>query len=797
MTAQRHLVVVEAYDGMLEFLSAEPEERGAARGLGLPLAAIAERLHCRVTLLTWDEWLTYETVPGALFEWMPFPAARALAAPGPAPHAPFVGERVVVRPIPATDPGHGRPLAASQPSPLTFGLLAESDPLFLLSYCLGEFLDRLHAQDPFHAVIAPMWGGAGYTAQMARATGASALEGVSFIVVVTDTSARRHEVNGEGSWTRPAITRRQMEDVSLALADHVLVFGPQGERLAAEGRLASAPRPVPAPRHVPDALLDRLAAAAARSSTAQRVQLFLNEPQDPASGVLAALDAAADLARRHINLDQPIVSAGPDTRFAPMKPQSFTRYWAERGFVKELQRAGCWSRRSHYDPQAGTLPVRLYPSAFEHLPAVWSELGRGSAVLLSAAAAEGLGPGLALPAEAQLGEQPDPAGLARAIEASVTAGPGRLDEMRRALCDAVVAAHRGRIAQVATDAMLVVLDSVLARPCAPQPLGRAAALFLDRKTPLARLSLAAVPTAQRHREADSTRLSVVVVCHNMGSLITETVESVWRSDRLPDELLLVDDGSDDATTEACLEALERAAVDRRLPLRLLRQPNRGLAAARNAGLAAATGDCISFLDGDDLIEPSFYRLTLEVLRRNPELGGVAAWALCFGAGVPDGFWNAPQPELPLLLVENTVIVPCMMRVATLRELGGYDTTLRYNYEDWELAVRLLASGRPIVTIPRFLQRYRTRAESLYRTMTDVQNQSMREQMLARHRETVARFAIEVALQIEHRLMKRLHTPSSRSASPRSRRIGAAVRAALATLRRRPAEGPGSAKRSGP
>lgn len=165
---------------------------------------------------------------------------------------------------------------------------------------------------------------------------------------------------------------------------------------------------------------------------------------------------------------------------------------------------------------------------------------------------------------------------------------------------------------------------------------------------------------------------------------------------------------------------------------------------------------VSFLDGDDLIEPEFYRLALAVAVAGPALGGVAAWAYCFGDEVNTTFWNAPQPELPLLLVENLVIVPCLMRTALLRDLGGYDPVERYNYEDWELAVRLLASGHPIVTIPRYLERYRIRGNSLYRTMSPVQNQVMREEMLATHRTTASRFGPEVAMQLEHRLMQRIH-----------------------------------------
>ena len=779
MTAARHLVVVEAYDGMLEFLSAETDERVAARGLGLPLGEIAERLESRITVLTWDDWLESEIDPEVFFHWIPFPVTRALAPPGPAPAEAFAGGRVVFRPIPARDPGHGQPLRSRKPSPLTYGLLADSDPLFLLSYCLRQFLETLLVEDPFQAAVVPMWGGAGYTAQMARATGTSALGEVPFITVVTDRSSHRHRANGDGLWTRPGITRRQMEDVSLALADLTIVYGSRGERLAREGQLPEARPPVLAPRHVPEPVIEGLAAAARQPAGVQGVEFFLHEPQDPASGVLSALDAAAELSRRGARLAHPIVSAGPDTRFAPMKPREFTRYWSSRGFVREMVSAGCWRWASRYEARPGVLPVRLYPSSFEHLPAVWGELGRGSLVSLSEAAAEGLLPGSRPPNETLLEAEPTPTGLANAIERWSSAGAARLDSVRRELCATVAASHRGperaRLLEATVEALHELSER---RPAAPR-LDRAALLFLDRTKPLRSIASGhAHPAPSVPAGSGADTLTVVVVCHNLGRLITETVESVWNSERLPDQLLLVDDGSDGAETVACLTALERASVEPRRPLRVLRQRNLGLVAARNAGLAAATGEFISFLDGDDLIEPTFYRLALEVLRQNPGLGGVAGWALCFGDGVPDGFWNAPQPEFPLLLVENTVIVPCLTRTALLRELGGYDARQRYNYEDWELSVRLLASGRPLVTIPEYVQRYRMRRESLYRTMTETQNQSMRELMLSRHREPATRFAMEIAMQLEHRLMQRVHAAPGPVAPVGVRQLARAVGAGL-------------------
>ena len=240
-------------------------------------------------------------------------------------------------------------------------------------------------------------------------------------------------------------------------------------------------------------------------------------------------------------------------------------------------------------------------------------------------------------------------------------------------------------------------------------------------------------------------------------MLREAVESVWASEKRPDEVLIIDDGSHGEETLAILSELERSASAGALPLRIIRQRNQGLAAARNAGLEAASGEFISFLDGDDVIEPSFYRIALKVLRRYPYLGGVAAWASIFGTEIIEGFWHGPQAELPFLFSQNSVIISCMTRTKLLGDLGGYDVRQRYNYEDWELAIRMLAAGWPIVTVPRHLTRYRVRRESLLRSMTSVQNQVMRELLLHTHRETVAKFAVEIAMQAESQWMKLLYS----------------------------------------
>ncbi|HWP44726.1 MAG TPA: hypothetical protein VNO14_15870, partial [Blastocatellia bacterium] len=300
-----HVAVVESYEGFAEFLSDEREERIYAQGLGLPLDEIARRLDCRISVFCWDEWYPYESSE----IWTPTPATRPDSLPGPVNESRrFESDRIKRVPIAARDPEHATSISQSGLSARSYGLINDSGLLFFISYCLNRELASLHKRDPFKAIILPMWGGIGYVAQMAKATGSPNGIDVPFAVVVTDTSANRQRANQEGVWVRHSIIRRQMEDLSLALADLVLVFGPRGEENAIAGRLPEAPPPVRAPRFVEQALLEKIEEASAPSGMLHRpLQFFLYEPQQPASGVLCALDAVALLNNKGLKFERPVI----------------------------------------------------------------------------------------------------------------------------------------------------------------------------------------------------------------------------------------------------------------------------------------------------------------------------------------------------------------------------------------------------------------------------------------------------------------------------------------------------------
>jgi len=115
----------------------------------------------------------------------------------------------------------------------------------------------------------------------------------------------------------------------------------------------------------------------------------------------------------------------------------------------------------------------------------------------------------------------------------------------------------------------------------------------------------------------SPTVAVVIPCFNQGRFLREALESVLAQ-RLPaSEIVVVDDGSTDDT----------AAVARRYGgVRCIRQRNRGLASARNAGLMATTSECVVFLDADDRLRPEALEIGVRELHAHPTCALV--WGRC-------------------------------------------------------------------------------------------------------------------------------------------------------------------------
>ena len=110
---------------------------------------------------------------------------------------------------------------------------------------------------------------------------------------------------------------------------------------------------------------------------------------------------------------------------------------------------------------------------------------------------------------------------------------------------------------------------------------------------------------------DAARLSVIVPCHNAERYLPACLDSLVAQTRPIDEILFIDDGSTDGSA-AIIERYARAHP----AIRIVRGPQRGAGAARNAGLEHASGNWIGFVDADDMLEPGMYERLLTLALAN-------------------------------------------------------------------------------------------------------------------------------------------------------------------------------------
>jgi glycosyltransferase involved in cell wall biosynthesis len=208
-------------------------------------------------------------------------------------------------------------------------------------------------------------------------------------------------------------------------------------------------------------------------------------------------------------------------------------------------------------------------------------------------------------------------------------------------------------------------------------------------------------------------VSVVIPAHNYGRYVGAAVESALSQAGRPVEVIVVDDGSTDDTPQVLQEYGKR--------IRVRRLDGRGVAAARNAGLAAAQGEYILFLDADDLLLPGSLHALAGSLDAHPAVDAVyGSWFYCDPAGGRAFIVRSPVRDgrvLPALFRGNIVHTPSamMLRRRRLVEAGGFDDRLSFT-TDWEMWLRLAVRGARFAAVPRPVAIYRVHAASMTRDL---------------------------------------------------------------------------------
>lgn len=202
---------------------------------------------------------------------------------------------------------------------------------------------------------------------------------------------------------------------------------------------------------------------------------------------------------------------------------------------------------------------------------------------------------------------------------------------------------------------------------------------------------------------DRPTISVIIPVYNGERFLAEAIGSVLGQTLPPDEVIVVDDGSIDASTEIVARIKTTSSV----PIQLIQQSNQGPAAARNAGLQRAAGSFIAFQDADDLWSAEKLAIQVALFRRYPQAQAVIGYSrIAFTDPNDPGTLHAQDRPGPILLLQES-----LFRRAIFDLLGQFDPSLRIG-EDIEWFLHLLELPVEIIIHPDIVLTYRRHAANL-------------------------------------------------------------------------------------
>jgi glycosyltransferase involved in cell wall biosynthesis len=207
-------------------------------------------------------------------------------------------------------------------------------------------------------------------------------------------------------------------------------------------------------------------------------------------------------------------------------------------------------------------------------------------------------------------------------------------------------------------------------------------------------------------------VSIVIPCYNHGAYIQDAIDSVEQNNADDFfEIIIINDGSKDAYTLEKLDELSKKGYH------IIHQENKGLSAARNAGIRVARGRYILPLDSDNKITAAYYRQAMAILDAEPQVGVVYSDRYVFG--LQQG--NIPVGEFALqrILPGNFIDACAVFRKSIWEEIGGYDEHMPGGiYEDWEFWLSCIERGHGFRYMNEPLFGYRVLEASLVQKSLD-------------------------------------------------------------------------------
>jgi glycosyltransferase involved in cell wall biosynthesis len=193
----------------------------------------------------------------------------------------------------------------------------------------------------------------------------------------------------------------------------------------------------------------------------------------------------------------------------------------------------------------------------------------------------------------------------------------------------------------------------------------------------------------------------VIPAFDAEDYVLEAIDDALAQEHPHVEVIVVDDGSTDRTP---------ALLASRPQVRVIRQPNRGPAAARNAALAVARGEFVATLDADDCWPPDRLTRQVEHLRENPAVGIV--FGLMEAFSVPPRALPPPYDQ-----PHRGTLGAALIRAEIFELVGPFDEARRFG-EDLDWLLRATDAGVRSGTVEQIVHRYRLHAGNMSRAASD-------------------------------------------------------------------------------
>jgi glycosyltransferase involved in cell wall biosynthesis len=233
-------------------------------------------------------------------------------------------------------------------------------------------------------------------------------------------------------------------------------------------------------------------------------------------------------------------------------------------------------------------------------------------------------------------------------------------------------------------------------------------------------------------------ISIITACYNQGNFLREAFASV-QLEKYNDvfEHIVINDGSTDEETVRICNELRDYGV------KVIHQQNKGLGAARNAGIKIATGKYILPLDSDNKIDPGIFIEAAQKMERDEKINVVYTDAKYFGAKNDD--WIVGEFSIPQMLFCNFIDACALIRKSILDENNCYDGDMpAMGHEDWELWVRIGLTKNGFYYFKKLGFYYRVREDSMSATISNPNFIRNRQYIYNKHATLIAEYMRSLA-----------------------------------------------------